>query len=255
MKKSPTSIEKILDILCSFDSDHQEFFIQDISKKLGIPLSTTYKYIDVLVDRGFLVKDPHTRKVALGLTAYKIGSLVADRIPLLNVANPHMNALSKQCGETVTLTVVYGWESLCIEKIETPKRVQLRIEKGRCIPLHTGASQIILLAYQEDHFIGAMIEDIGLRAFTENTLTNPEHLKRELNSIKNQGFALSDGEYEPGSAAIAAPIFEHKGRVVAGLSILGPRDRILGEKKGDLVDLVIECARHISFDLGFEHTP
>ena len=250
MNKSATSIEKVLNILCSFNADHQELSIQEIAKKLNIPLSTTYKYIDVLVEKGFLVKDPDTRKVVLGLTAYKIGSLVADRLPLLHVAKPHMNALSKQSRETVSLTVVYGWESLCIEKIETPRRIQLRIEKGRSIPLHAGASQMILLAFQQDYFIDAMMEDMVLTAYTDNTIADPERLKKELKSIRDQGFAFSDGEYEPGAAAIAAAIFDHKGRVTAGLSIVGPRERLVGEKKSELIDRVKRCARQISFDLG-----
>ncbi len=127
-------------------------------------------------------------------------------------------------------------------------------EKGRSIPLNAGASQMILLAYQEDYFIDAMIEDIGLPTFTDNTITSPEQLKRGLNSIKKQGFAFSDGEYESGAAAVSAPIFDHKGKVVAGISIVGPRERITGENRLQLIDLVQGSARKISGDLGYTMT-
>ncbi|MBW2000054.1 MAG: IclR family transcriptional regulator [Deltaproteobacteria bacterium] len=252
MRSSSASIEKFLDILSSFDFDCQEFSIRELSTKLGIPLSTTYKYVDVLVRRGFLVKDAVTRKVSLGLAAYKIGALAADRMPLLDIARPHMIALSRQSRETVTLTVVYGWESLCIEKIETPMRIQLLVEKGSSIPLHAGASQTILLAFQEERFVDAMIEDNGLRAFSDNTVTDPVRLKARLKSIRDQGFSFSDGEYEPGAAAVAAPIFDHRGRLAAGLSILGPRERLVGEKKYALIEMVKGCASQISSDLGFK---
>jgi len=249
MNPQPTSIEKVLDILCSFDLDHQELSVQEISERHYIPLSTAYKYLNVLLKKGFLAKDTATKKYSLGLTLFKIGNQVTERMKLLEVAVPHMNALSKRSRETVTLTVLYGWNSLCIEKIETPKRIQLMVEKGRSIPLNAGASQMILLAYQEDFFIDALIEDIGLPAFTDNTMTNPGQLKRGLSSIRKQGFAFSDGEYESGAAAVAAPIFDHKGKVVAGLSIVGPRERITGDNSHQLIDLVKGSARKISDDL------
>jgi DNA-binding IclR family transcriptional regulator len=94
------------------------------------------------------------------------------------------------------------------------------------------------------------MEDMVLTAYTDNTIADPERLKKELKSIRDQGFAFSDGEYEPGAAAIAAAIFDHKGRVTAGLSIVGPRERLVGEKKSELIDRVKRCARQISFDLG-----
>jgi DNA-binding IclR family transcriptional regulator len=98
-----------------------------------------------------------------------------------------------------------------------------------------------------------MIEETELTAYTEKTVTDRDRLKKELRLIRDRGFAFSNGEYEQGAAAIAAPVFDYKGKVAAGISIVGPRERLLGEKKRELIDMVIQYARHISSSLGSKH--
>ena len=78
MKAQPTSIEKVLDILCSFDSNHQELSVLEFSEHLNIPLSTTYKYLNILIKKGFLAKDTTTKKYSIGLTLFKIGNQVTE---------------------------------------------------------------------------------------------------------------------------------------------------------------------------------
>jgi len=252
MGKAFTSLEKAIDIISLFDSEHQDFSAHDISQKLKLPLSTTYKYLDVLLKRDFLSKDKDAKKFSLGLMFFKLGNLASAKIKPVDVARPHMQTLSKISGETVTLTVVKGWESLCVEKIETPKKIQLVVERGSSIPLHAGSSQTILLAYQDESFIEAMIEKRNLTKIGDNTLTEPDRLREELASIRKQGYAFSDSAVEPGAAAIAAPIFDNEGRIAAGLSVVGPRDRIRGEHFMELVDMVKEGAGKISYDLGWQ---
>jgi len=251
MSKSFTSLEKTIDILCSFDMEHQDRSAYEIYRHLNMPLSTTYKYLDMLLRKGFVSKDPDTKKFSLGLTIFKMGNLVAAKMTVLNIATPHINSLSKRSGETVILTVVHGWEALCVEEIESPKMVKLTIKRGATIPLHAGASQKILLAYQDDAFIDDMIKGRGLAVLNENTITDLAELEKELKSIRDQGYAMSDSEVDSGAGAVAAPIFDHRGKLVAGLTIAGPRDRICGKSRQKLIDTVIESAKRISSDLGY----
>jgi DNA-binding IclR family transcriptional regulator len=124
---------------------------------------------------------------------------------------------------------------------------------GDTLPLHAGASSRILLAHQDDAFVDAMIKNVGLVALTENTITDPVRLKNELKLIRSQGFAYSDSEVDYGARATAAPVFDSKGRIAAGITVAGPRDRINDEKVKQLIDMVTECSAKISYDLG--HRP
>jgi len=250
MPKPFTSIEKAIDILCVFDLKNQELSARDISDSLNIPLSSTYKYLDLLLKKGFISKEPDTKKFSLGLTVYKMGNLAAARISFIDIAQPHMRSLAKESGETVTLTVINGWEALCVEVIESSKIVKWTVKRGASIPLHAGASSKILLAYQDNTFIDDMVENAGLPALNENTLTEPEKLKEELKNVRDKGYALSNSEVEAWAGAIAAPIFNHKGKLVAGLTIVGPPDRIFNEESGRLIEMTRHTAEIISSELG-----
>ena len=250
-KLSSSSLEKAVDILSYIYAENQAFSAQEISSQLSIPLSTTYKYLDVLSKKGFLSKDPDVKKFFLGLTIFKMGNLVATKIKPIDVAQRHMNDLATQSGETVTLTIIHGWESLCVEKIESHRRIKLSVATGDTLLLHAGGSSKILLAYQDDAFVDAMIKNVGLVALTENTITDPVRLKKELKLIRSQGFAYSDSEVDYGARAAAAPVFDSMGKIAAGITVAGPRDRINDEKVKQLIDMVIECSEKISSDLGY----
>jgi len=255
MARPFASLKKAIDILSLFDSEHQGFSAHEISKKSDMPLSTTYKYLDIFLKNGFLSKNVRTKKIFLGLTIFKMGLLAAEQISFVDVSVPFMDSLSKRSRETVILTVINGMEALCVDAIESPRMLRLTVKKGGTLPLHAGASQKILLAYQDKSFIDAVIERKGLVRINENTITDPEQLRSELELIRNKGFTESDLEVDSGAGAVAAPIFDHTGRLVAGLTIAGPAERILGENRQKLIDMVTDSARRISFELGHVKGP
>jgi DNA-binding IclR family transcriptional regulator len=162
-----------------------------------------------------------------------------------------MKSLASLSGETVLLTVISGWEVICIEKVEATRLIKLSLERGSSLPLHAGASSKILLAYQENSFIDSMFKKTQLTKFTDNTITDPARLKRELKAIVKQGFSFSDQEVDLGARAIGAPLFDHKGKVVGGLTVAGPRERISDREKERLIRLVKETAKRASHDLGY----
>ena len=254
MKKPITSLEKGLDILCSFDFAHGDLSAQTISERLKLPLSTTYRYIQTLEKKGFLTKNAGANKYKLGLMLLQLGNIVASQMKMVDIVMPHMKALALLSGETVLLNVAQGWESVCIEKIDTPKLMKVSHELGSSLPLHAGASSKILLASQEDSFIDSMLQNAVLARFTENTITDPVLLKEEMNAIREQGFAFSDREVDSGARAIAAPIFDFRGKVVAGITVAGPSERIDDENKFRLIQVVKDAAKGASSDLAYSES-
>lgn len=252
MKKGLTSLEKGLDILSAFDLSHPELSAVDISQRLGLPLSSTYKYIELLSRKGFLARKTGTRKFTLGIMIPKLGYAFSSSMNLIDIAIPHMRSLSKLSGETVLLTVVNGWDAVCIEKVETDRLIRLSLEKGISLPLHAGASSKILMAYKEDAFLEDMFKYSGFKSFTKNTITELNQLKREMKKIRKEGYAFSDSEVDLMARAISAPIFDHKGNVTSGLTVAGPAHRLTDELIPVLVGMVKEGARAISWDLGYD---
>jgi DNA-binding IclR family transcriptional regulator len=127
----------------------------------------------------------------------------------------------------------------------------LSLDRGVSFPLYAGASSKILLAYQEDSYVESFLKKVHLVRLTQNTITDPAQLRKELKTIRKQGHSFSDQEADPGARAIGAPIFDHRGKIVAGLSIAGPRDRINEKNMVRLIRLLKETVAKISKDLGY----
>jgi IclR family KDG regulon transcriptional repressor len=249
--KSLTSLEKGLDILSVFDSDRSELSVQEIAASLSLPLSTTYRYLDILVSKGFLTRDAVKRKILLGPASFRMGQVASSRMSLVDIAHPYMSSLSQLSGETVFLTVISGWEAMCLDKIEQSHGIRMSLPLGSGLPLHAGASAKVLLAYQDESFVENLAVSKGLPRITENTITDLAILKADLEQIRRQGYTISHSEVDHGATAIAAPILDVEGKVIAGLSIGGPSDRVEGKGIQDLVVLVKRVAEQISLSLGF----
>jgi IclR family KDG regulon transcriptional repressor len=243
------SLIKGLDVLSCFDFDSQTISAQLISKRLNIPLSTTYRYLETLTAKGFLVRDGEKTNYHLGLVLFKLGNIVFSQMTTAGIVLPHMKAVAALSRETVLLAVIKGFEVVCIEKIEADHRVKLSLERGSSLPCHAGASSKIVLAYQDDTFITSMLKK-NLAKFTHSTLTSGTALRREIRKIREQGFAFSDGEVDPGAVAISAPVLDHSGKVVAGLSVAGPRERMI-PKKEEIIKIVKEYAYRASLEFGY----
>jgi len=251
-RKSLGSLQKGLDILCCFDFMTTSLSAQTIARRLGLPLSTTYKYLDNLQEKGFIARNPETRNYELGLTLFRLGNVVSSRMKLADFILPSMRDLLEATGETVLLTVISNMEVVCVERVEITRRMRLSLERGLSLPLHAGASSKILLAHQERSFIDAFLRsNPSLVRFTERTITDPVLLKKELRTIRRQGFAVSDQEVDVGVRAVAAAVRDHRGAVVAGLSIAAPTERINDGNLPYLIDLVRKASEKASRDMGY----
>jgi DNA-binding IclR family transcriptional regulator len=244
------SLQRGLDILSAFGDQNDSMSSQQIAACLDLPLSTVYRYLDVLSERQYLTKDPATKLYGLGTAIYRLVAAAGNELPVVSAATPHMETLAKKTNETVYLTILKNYRSLCVKKIESKRRVRLTMDEGTHQPLHTGASSRILLAYQNARFFDRWYESEGMSKMTTSTICEPEQMKKVIAQTKQQGYTVSDGETDEGAMAIAAPVFSSDGRLRAGLSLAGPRERI-SPLLDDLVKRVCSCAQHISQGLGY----
>lgn len=245
------SLEKALDILDLFDLNRSAITTQEIAEHLSIPLSTTYKYVDILQKRGLLARKTGSKEIRLGLMAFRLGNIFTAGFDLIDVAIPHMKDLLNQSGETILLTAIQGWEAVCLDEMEPQRLIKMSFERGRTLPLHAGASSRILLAYQGDEFIDDYVREFGLQGMTKHTITTLAKLKSELKLTRKNGYTTSDSEVDDGAKAIAAPIFDHVGRVLAGLTVSGPSERINSHNMKQLINMVQDSAHRISSGLSY----
>lgn len=248
MKK--TSLSRGLDLLKCYNEKSDSFRPQDFASRLDIPISTVYRYLDILTRHRFLYKNPLTKQYNLGISIHRLGRLVGDDSSLVQMGLPYLEELSAHSQETVFLTVLANGESVCIKKIESNKRIRLTIDEGTRQPLHAGASSRILLAYQSDSFIKKWISYNDLTRFTPATICNEADLLNVLKITRKKGYTVSYSEVDTGSIALAAPIFGPGKKLVAGLSMAGPKERINDEVLSDLITITVKAASALSRELG-----
>lgn len=243
-----TSAHKVLDILLLFNTSQPELTVDKISNQTQIPLSTVYRYIRVLSEKGFLEKSG-TKAYRLGLRFVELNRVAqGSNRDLRLIALPSMKRIADQIIETVSLMRLFNKYAICIESIEGQHVVRVIIEQGRLQPLYTGASSKVLLAGIDESEWDSYLDN-SLEPITDNTITDIDVYKKEVRLTRERGYGTSDGEIDNGGRAVAVPLYDRFGKVLAALSVEGPSFRMTDDKLKDYLALLLEEAETIRHQL------
>lgn len=246
------SVDRALDIIECIAGRNDALTVDQITEATGLPKSTVFRVLATLAARQFVDRDPQKQTYRLGMLALVVGARALGDLDIHRVARPHIERLMAESGETVHLAVLSQASALCIDKIDSTRSVRMSSFVGFRDPLHCSGVGKTLLAFQDDAAQQALVADIVLEPRTPHTITDKAELLEQLRVIRLQGFATDVEEIEEGLCCIAAPIRDHSGAAVAGVSISGPTTRVHADTFAGLIPLVIACADAISRDLGFQ---
>jgi len=245
------SVEKALRLLECFTVDKPQLSTTDLVEKLAIPKVSVYRFLRVLVDRGFITQNKQTKKYRLGLKMFELGSIVLREFALREAAFPLIAELSKRSGETVHLGVLDDQQVVSIEGVESDQSLRISLPVGRRVYLHSTGIGKAILAFLPDSEIQRIVEQKGLPKFTANTIVDPDQLMEDILLTRRRGYAIDDEENEPEIRCVAAPVFDSGRRALASISISGPSVRIQRARIPELASLVVEASRKISNSLGY----
>ncbi|MGI6227779.1 MAG: IclR family transcriptional regulator [Peptococcales bacterium] len=245
---SVPAVEKALDVLEYLKNNSQAALTQ-IHQDLQLPKSTTYGILQTLESRGYIRKD-ESNGYCLGLKLYELGVISVEGTDLIKEALPIMEDLARNTGFVCNLGVMEGDMGVYIEKVEPPSPVRLNSWKGKTIPLHCTSLGKVLLAYKGLDQILEVLNRIKLTKNTEKSIIDKELLLSEILQVKQKGYAIDDEENEPDITCFAAPIFDHKGEVVAAVSLSGLTTWSNG-KREYLIEQLIAGVKAISKKLGY----
>jgi DNA-binding IclR family transcriptional regulator len=244
--KSIQSLAKGIDILFLFTEDCPLLTVEKIASKTGIPKSTCYRFLNTLRTKKMVDLDPSSGKYRLGVHILELESVVTKSLNVSQIAVPFLTSLCSVSGETAQLVVLAGDKGVCVETVESPHALRVMPNKGTEIGLHSGAAGKIILCYLNPQEQERVIRVTQLPAFTRNTITDAVRLREQLREIKEQGYAVTEEEIYAGVKAIAAPIFDHRKKVVASVCVAGPMDRLTDEKTKRLIGHVVAAAQNIT---------
>ncbi len=238
----------VLELLLRQDSDMN---ITEMSEKLGFYPSTTHRILDTLKYWGYVEQDSHTQKYQLGLKALELGMTKLHKMDLIREATPYLEELVNQYNETVHLGVLEKKEVMYLAKKESSQTIRMISYVGKRAPLHCTALGKVLLAYLPEEERRNILKEKQLPRLTESTITDKKELKKNLEQIKKQGFALDNEENEKDVCCMAVPIRNYQGTVIAALSISRPSFRMYKNKQKDLERALIGISGKISKRMGY----
>ena len=209
---------KVMAILEAFLPASRELTLNQLARRTGLPVSTTYRLTVELVEAGAW---SGCRRVATG------SGCACGRSPRSPAAAsrcrrslpPYMADLYEATHENVQLAVLNGREALYIEKIAGRRSARIRTRRGGRLPLHATGVGKVLLAYARPDIVDEIL-DSGLRRYTPHTVVAPGQLRRVLADVRASGVAFAREELTPGSVSVAAPVFDASGTVVAAMSLV-----------------------------------
>ncbi|PKG23299.1 IclR family transcriptional regulator [Niallia nealsonii] len=249
MQNKNKTVIKSKDLLTLF-LIHSKLSFNEIIQLTGTPKTSVHRMLGSLEDMGFLDKD-EDNLYSLGLLFLQFGQLVADRLDVREIALPVMKKLRDETEEAVNLIIKDGDEAMYVEKLDSTHPVRLYTAVGRRSPLYAGACPRIILAFFPKEEQEQYLKIVDFKAYASGTITDVDKLRLVLEETRQAGYAISKSELEDHTTAIAAPIFNHKGQVVGGLSLAGPDIRFQAERLPEFIKKVKKHAQEVSEKMGY----
>lgn len=242
-----TSALKTLHVLQAFAEPPYTFTLADLAGRIEMDRNQIYRSLKTLEEAGMIALGSdgafHLGQAAVGL------GTVASRHQsrnIIDVARPVLDHLSEATQETVHLMITKGDQVVCIDERESPLGIRLASVLGITAPLHAGATAKAVLAHLNPTRIERVLADLDqLPKYTGRTTTRKEDLRHELDLIRERGYALSDGDFDPSARGVGAPIFNISGEPIGAVSVGGPTFRIDDDRVVQLAQLVTAAARNI----------
>jgi IclR family transcriptional regulator, KDG regulon repressor len=245
-----TSLEKALRVIDAV-AKARSVGLRELAAEVKFPPSTVHRLLALLTASRYLTQDPETKKYRLSLKFLELGSAVRDDLDVITAARPHMTTLMEATSETVNLALFDGAGIVYVDQVANSNAfLRMFTRVGARTPLYcTGVGKACLAGLPEE-FVTAYWHSTEKKLYTDKTITDEARLRRELEFIRAQGYAVDNEEMEIGVRCVASAIRQHKSGIVAAVSISGPSSRFSDERMPGLGDLVRGAAVQISADLG-----
>lgn len=245
------SLDRVIQILEELALHRDGCGVTNLANLTSLHKSTVHRLLTTLMSRGYVSKNNENDKYSLGMRILYLGSAILDRMDIRTVSKPFLEELCRDTDEVVHLSTLDGTEAVYIDKVESPnKSVRMYSQIGKRVPLHCTGVGKTLLAWLSEKEVEYILGLKGMEAYTKNTITNIEDMKKHLAEIRNKGYAYDELEHEEEIRCVAAPIFDMQGKVIASVSVSGPVMRVTLDRMPKLTEEVLKTAKNISYQLG-----
>lgn len=225
----------------------------EIAEEMGVHKSTVSRLVGSLVGRELVRQNNERGKYQLGFGILRLASSIPGRLSVVREARDVLESLAAQYKETVNLAVLRSNYAVNVDQAMGPSTLATYDWVGSLTPLHATSSGKVLLASLPADERDTILKTVGLPARTPRTITNRAELEKQLLDVSREGYAVVHEEFEIGLTAVAVPIYNHLGKVIAAVSISGPSFRFTPQDDPGLIEGLREAGLAISAKMGYRH--
>lgn len=244
------SIERAFAILEEVARHRDGIGLAELAKRVGLHSSTAFHLLRTMVLLGYVSQPRDSKKYRVGRRLFTLAAGALDEIELVNIATPVLERLTLDTGEASHFAIRSGEEIVVVAKTAGSGRFQLVDRSGAVRPAHATALGKVLVAALEPQELERFLGAHELRPYTARTIIEREPLRRELESVRKNGIAFDDGEFDPEVRCVAVPVRDFAGRVCGAIGISGPVWRLSVQALQDKSGRVREAAASLSSQLG-----
>ena len=239
-------VGKALSLLVLLGDEPRGASAADISRRAGLPFSTTYRLLGSLTRDGFVDYEPDGRRYHLGLRIFQLGQRVSNHHGFAGTATPVLRRVTEQTAEATILSVRDGLHHLTVSKVDGPQTFRVTSDPGHLGSLSATAVGKVLVAFAEDAEREQLIADLPLERLTEKSIVDRDAFRAEIEEVRRRGYAVMDEENELGMRALAVPLLNAQGYAFASLATAAPVFRLTVEGLEAHVPLLQEAAAELA---------
>jgi IclR family acetate operon transcriptional repressor len=241
------SVDRAASLLIALGNWDGEAGVTELARSLGLHKSTTSRLLATLQKRGLVQQGQESGKYRLGLAVIRLGGQAERALDLRSIAMRELEGVARAVRETTTLGVVEGDSVVTIGWSDASGMGHDR--KWTYLPLHATAPGKVLLSNRPEREV-IRLSKIGLTPYTSRTIVRVDLLLEEIARVRRRGFATAFGEHEPSVNAVAVPVFDQRGSVVAALEVRAPSQRIQPSRVPELIERIRAAAAAITEQIG-----
>ncbi len=244
------NLDRALTIL-EYMAEGQIRGVSEIAEQLSIPKNTVFRILNTLTERGYLEKDPATKRYKMGTKMLSLGYSAVHEAHLVEKSMDVLRQIRDETNETTLVGILDGSQGVVLEVIPSTHRVKVVVGVGERFPLHTAAPGKAMLAYLPEPHLDEVLEKMPLTRFNDRTIATRQGLRVELDKVRRLGYATDIAEEIESLHCIGAAVIDRNMRTVGGIWITGPSFRMPLDDFERLASIVIAGARRVSQRFGY----
>jgi IclR family transcriptional regulator, pca regulon regulatory protein len=248
------SLERGLAVVRAFDRANPELTLSEVAARTGVTRAVARRFLLTLAALGYVRNEG--RFFALTAKVLELGYAYLSSLTLPEVAEPHLETLVAEVNESSSVSVLHGHDVVYVARVPLTRIMTVSISVGTRFPAYATSMGRVLLAGLPPEELESYLAEVSLRALTARTVTTVSALRTELAEVRAQGWSLVNQELEDGLRALAAPLHDRAGRVVAAVNVSTHASRTsLDTMRRDLLPALLRTATHIEAAIPHSRRP